>query len=150
MTPEQIAEIKARLLAAHKEVTEIAEHGKGGRWMESSPEHPGSGPIIEASLMDALDLLAEVDHLRKLTSTCTCGTPGLDYEGPQADCAIHGAIQAFDKAQAEVERLTARVAEMEEDSTLLEALRTAGVDNWDGYSYAHEILREWQNDGDPS
>ena len=26
------------------------------------------------------------------------------------------------------------------DSEFLEALRAAGVDNWDGYSYAFEIL----------
>ena len=28
------------------------------------------------------------------------------------------------------------------DSEFLEALRQAGVDNWDGYSYAFEILEE--------
>ncbi len=28
------------------------------------------------------------------------------------------------------------------DSEFLEALRAAGVDNWDGYSYAFEILNE--------
>ena len=49
-----------------------------------------------------------------------------------------------DDEQAEVERLKARVAELEEDARLLAALNAAGVDNWDGYSYAHELLREWQ------
>lgn len=29
------------------------------------------------------------------------------------------------------------------DSKFLEALKGAGVDNWSGYSYAHEIFYEW-------
>jgi hypothetical protein len=29
-----------------------------------------------------------------------------------------------------------------EDSLFLEALQSAGVDNWEGYSYACEIFRE--------
>ncbi|MFB7440211.1 hypothetical protein ACFC01_17940 [Streptomyces mirabilis] len=37
---------------------------------------------------------------------------------------------------AEVRRLTARVAELEPDVDLLEALRAYGVDNWDGYDEA--------------
>ena len=35
-----------------------------------------------------------------------------------------------------------------EDSSRLSALRAAGVDNWDGYDYAMEILREWEEEGD--
>lgn len=38
--------------------------------------------------------------------------------------------------KAEVERLRARVAELEEDSQILNKLRAAGVDNWDGYEIA--------------
>jgi hypothetical protein len=32
--------------------------------------------------------------------------------------------------------------ELKEDSLFLECLRMAGVDNWEGYSYAHGIYRE--------
>ena len=33
-----------------------------------------------------------------------------------------------------------------EDSARLSALRAAGVDNWEGYDYAMEILREWEEE----
>lgn len=32
-------------------------------------------------------------------------------------------------------------AQLQEDSEFLSALETAGVDNWEGYSIAHQILR---------
>jgi hypothetical protein len=32
--------------------------------------------------------------------------------------------------------------EFKENALFLEALRAAGVDNWDGYSYARELYRE--------
>ena len=35
-----------------------------------------------------------------------------------------------------------------EDSLFLEALQSAGVDNWEGYSYACEIFREENGDKD--
>jgi len=31
------------------------------------------------------------------------------------------------------------------DSEFLEALRQAGVDNWDGYGYTFEILKEFKD-----
>jgi hypothetical protein len=43
------------------------------------------------------------------------------------------------------ETITISVAEYEElknDSLFLDCLRSAGVDNWDGYSYAQELLEE--------
>ena len=33
-----------------------------------------------------------------------------------------------------------------EDSSRLSALRAAGVDNWEGYDYAMELLREWEEE----
>lgn len=33
-----------------------------------------------------------------------------------------------------------------EDSSWLSALRAAGVDNWEGYDYAMELLREWEEE----
>jgi len=33
-----------------------------------------------------------------------------------------------------------------EDSNFLEALKGVGVDNWEGYSEAFELLEEWNNE----
>lgn len=33
-----------------------------------------------------------------------------------------------------------------ESQRWLSALESAGVDNWDGYDFAKEILEEWDND----
>jgi len=35
-----------------------------------------------------------------------------------------------------------------EDSNFLEALRGVGVDNWEGYNEAFELLEEWNNEED--
>ena len=35
--------------------------------------------------------------------------------------------------------------ELKEDSKLLRALQAAGVDNWDGYDHALDILDSWSN-----
>ncbi|WP_405506366.1 hypothetical protein OG323_06150 [Streptomyces cyaneofuscatus] len=40
----------------------------------------------------------------------------------------------------EIDRLRARVAELEKDSSFLAALEAAGVDNWEGYGDACEAL----------
>lgn len=32
---------------------------------------------------------------------------------------------------------------LQEDQQMLQALQAAGVDNWDGYDYARELLDEW-------
>lgn len=36
--------------------------------------------------------------------------------------------------------------DMEEDVAMLRALEAAGVDNWEGYDNAREILREWESE----
>lgn len=36
--------------------------------------------------------------------------------------------------------------ELVEDQEMLEALRCCGVDNWDGYSDALELLEEWNEE----
>lgn len=33
-------------------------------------------------------------------------------------------------------------AELQESARILQALRTAGVDNWEGYEHAMQLLRE--------
>lgn len=42
----------------------------------------------------------------------------------------------------EVLVLQSKLSQLEEDSRLLECLRNAGVDNWDGYDFA---LEEFHN-----
>jgi len=37
--------------------------------------------------------------------------------------------------------------QLKEDVKFMRALEAAGVDNWDGYSYALELLREGELDG---
>ena len=38
--------------------------------------------------------------------------------------------------------LATEVEQLEEDVKFLQALRAAGVDNWDGYDYAFDLLDE--------
>lgn len=42
--------------------------------------------------------------------------------------------------KAEIERLKEYIEENEQDLKFLRALRSAGVDNWEGYSIAIDIL----------
>lgn len=42
----------------------------------------------------------------------------------------------------ELNRLRARVDELESEGAFLDALRAAGVDNWVGYDHARALLRE--------
>lgn len=42
--------------------------------------------------------------------------------------------------------LEKELAAARKDQQWLDALEAAGVDNWEGYSHAHEILREWGGD----
>lgn len=97
--------------------------------------------LIAASRTLIPALAAEVKRLQALTATCTCGTPGLDYDGPQADCPIHGAIRAYNEACAEVRRLQAElnhltVAEQWRDGTA--ALGDLLADLW-----LHVRLHDW-------
>lgn len=39
-------------------------------------------------------------------------------------------------------------ASLQEDSRVLSALRAAGVDNWEGYDHAMEILREEEREAE--
>jgi hypothetical protein len=48
---------------------------------------PDKGPLGPG---DRCPLCPEHGELAQLANQCTCGTPGLNYEGPQRDCPIHG------------------------------------------------------------
>jgi hypothetical protein len=60
------------------------------------------------------ELEAQVAQLTALTSTCSCGTSPETYDGPQADCPVHGAIRALNEAQAELRDTRAALAEARE------------------------------------
>jgi hypothetical protein len=51
-------------------------------FVPAEPEGPTAAQ--EAALQELTDLRQETE------AECTCGTPGLDFEGPQADCPTHG------------------------------------------------------------
>ena len=46
-------------------------------------------------------LLDELEQLRALTATCSCGASPMTYEGPEPDCPVHGAVRALNQAMAE-------------------------------------------------
>lgn len=48
----------------------------------------------------------------------------------------------FMEAADRIEGLMAVIASMESEVNLLNCLRHAGVDNWDGYEYALELMEE--------
>lgn len=49
-----------------------------------------------------------------------------------------------DALRAELEELRTKWADCQEDLDFLNALGAAGVDNWTGYDYARELMREWR------
>lgn len=54
-----------------------------------------------------------------------------------------GCLEADNKRlRKELEEALAKIDELTEDSEFLNALRAAGVDNWEGFDYAVEMLRE--------
>ena len=87
----------------------------------------------------------EVERLLTFTATCTCGTTALDYEGPQADCMVHGAVRALNEAQAELARITTEIeAERDkvreaEGATARDESVIAGIYN--GLGIALRIMR---------
>lgn len=66
----------------------------------------GAAPVATKALVRRADeLVTENAELKALTSACGCGTPGLDFDGPKADCPVHGAIRGLQEARAEEARL---------------------------------------------
>ena len=55
---------------------------------------------------------------------------------------IRGAILAMQVDNNTKTKLFNYLDQLEEDSNFLNCLRQAGVDNWDGYEYAQELLDE--------
>lgn len=44
-----------------------------------------------------------------------------------------------------IQELNKEIQAMQDDVDFLEALRAAGVDNWDGYTEAQDILESWNS-----
>lgn len=59
-----------------------------------------------------------------------------------ADAAIDEGDPEVDEQVAALKDGLAEIERLEEDSEFLGALEAAGVDNWDGYGMAYEILEE--------
>jgi hypothetical protein len=53
-----------------------------------------------------------------------------------------GWAEGYASASKEIDRLEKAVKELQRDSDWLICLNGAGVDNWEGISYAHEAFRE--------
>lgn len=70
-----------------------------------------------------------IDNLRSRIFTILSENTTVDRTSVVTD-------EVFGLVQPEIERLRARVAELEEDSKKLARLEAAGVDNWEGYSNA--------------
>lgn len=51
-------------------------------------------------------------------------------------------VEKLKVEKAELENIESRIEEYQEDSEFLDALRAAGVDNWEGYGFAYEIMKE--------
>lgn len=49
-------------------------------------------------------------------------------------------IEWMNDAEKKIYELEAKVKELEDDSKFLDCLRASGVDNWDGYDYAQEMM----------
>lgn len=53
------------------------------------------------------------------------------------------AVEQINDHTLQVEISIEEWEEMENDLAFLSALKAAGVDNWDGYDLAYDILKEW-------
>ncbi len=61
----------------------------------------------------------------------------------QANCiGANVADTEGDDLREALNKLADRVAEVEEREHFLECLEACGVDNWDGFDFAHEMMAE--------
>jgi hypothetical protein len=74
-------------------------------------ESIGARAILDAQ-RERDEIADELAEAREVAQTCTCydGNPA-NYDGPQADCAVHGAIRAFNEASRDLNRTRAELAE---------------------------------------
>ena len=78
-----------------------------------------------------------VDLLRQIPPNHRTEWP---IQGGHSLCPIGRLAQ---EAADKIEELEEELEEARNDSRFLSALSAAGVDNWDGYDYAQEIMESW-------
>jgi hypothetical protein len=71
-------------------------------------------------------LEAECAELTKLTATCTC-QPYPHGDGPEPDCAVHGAVRAFNDATREIAALAGALGARTHESS---STSTPGQPRW--------------------
>jgi len=97
-------------------------------------DYDGSMDSLKVLIQERDDALHQVKKLQaeiislqmrnaRLASTCTCATSYEVYEGPEVDCAVHGAIQALNAAMAELVTLRRQLAGGDEGEQAKEDLR---------------------------
>ncbi len=62
------------------------------------------------------------------------------------DMIVEAIKEKYDNEIQEI--LIKYLEEMDNDSIFLSALQNAGVDNWEGYEYAQELLEEWNDENE--
>ena len=88
---------------------------------EYSGHETGSDYVcVYCGVLDEDGLIAELSRLRALVVACSCGTSRETYEGPEADCPVHGAIRAYNEARAERDALRVGI------QALIDAIRDGG------------------------
>ena len=77
------------------------DHDLRRRYFDAISSAPGLGLTVVGAVDAVLAVRdEEMAALRKLTSTCSCSPNPETYEGPEADCPIHGAIRGMNEAMA--------------------------------------------------
>jgi hypothetical protein len=70
------------------------------------------GAVADVYGVPDAELIAAIRNalptLLALASTCTCAQTSLTYEGPEADCPVHGAVRALTATRAELETAKAK------------------------------------------
>ena len=79
-----------------------------------------------ALLVAVARLTADLEQARALAATCSCGTSPMTYEGPEPDCPVHGAIRAFNEAQADLAEERRQHAATRAERDKLRAVQTEG------------------------
>lgn len=98
-------------------------------------------PMDDGRLAEHLDELVDIDplKLRDKAHALLLRAQRAEAREGTLGATLDAATGRADAAEVEVEWLRA-------DSAKLNALEAAGVDSWDGYSYAMEILNEEDDD----
>jgi len=96
----------------------------------------------------ATNEIAVEESMIKNTSGCIEGEVWIDNELGIKPVTVIEKVEDFQRVVVE-ETVTISKAEYErllEDSEFLSCLEAAGVDNWEGYSYAHEMMNEGEEE----